>query len=88
VPDKNAVIARVRSIGLVSSVVALMAIALTVLTDNRNLGFGQSVTHSQQLFLLLAAAALCVLQAVIYLVHRNQHRQGIPRQRPNQHQDE
>jgi len=42
--------------GLVASILALIAIGVTVLADNRYVGFGQSVTRGQQRFLLELAA--------------------------------
>jgi hypothetical protein len=67
---------RVRIIGLVSSVVAVVALALTLLAANRNVEFGQSVTLAQQLFLLVAAGLLPVLQTLLFLVHVDRSRRG------------
>jgi hypothetical protein len=38
---------RVRTVGLVSSIVAVAALGLTLLADNGSFGFGGSVTRSQ-----------------------------------------
>jgi hypothetical protein len=67
---------RVRIIGLVSSAVAVVALALTLLAANRNVEFGQSVTLAQQLFLLVAAGLLCVLQTLLFLVHVDRSQRG------------
>jgi ABC-type nickel/cobalt efflux system permease component RcnA len=86
VPDKSSLTGRVRLIGLISSVVAVVAIGLTVLTGNQNLGRNQTITQSQQIFLLFAAAALFVVQAVLYLIFRHRHKRTIarPPRRPNE----
>ena len=62
---------RIRIIGLIASIVALLAIGVAVLTGNRNFGGSQTISRSQQLFLLSAAAVLFVVQAVLFLVHRH-----------------
>ena len=59
---------RVRRLGLVASILALVAIGVTVLADNRNAGFGQSVTRGQQRFLLGLAALLCAVQTIAYFI--------------------
>jgi len=61
---------RVRRLGLVASFRALMAIGVTVLADNRNIGFGQSVTRRQQRFLLGLATLLCAAQTITFLINR------------------
>jgi hypothetical protein len=50
----------VQVVGLVFSVVGVLAIAVTLIASNHNAGFGWSVKHGEQLFLLLAAALLCL----------------------------
>jgi NADH:ubiquinone oxidoreductase subunit K len=73
VPDKTTLTGRIRIVGLVSSAVAVVALGLTVLAGNRNLGRNETITQPQQIFLLLAAAALFVVQAALYLIfHRRQ----------------
>ncbi len=85
-PDKNNLTGRIRVVGLVSSVVAVVALALTVLAGNRNLGRNETITQPQQIFLLLAAAALFVVQAALYLVFRYRQKRTIakPPRRPNE----
>jgi len=61
---------RFRGLGLVASVFALVAIGVTVLADNRNAGFGQTVTRGQQRFLLGLAGLLFVAQTIAYLMKR------------------
>jgi len=39
---------RVRTVGLVSSIVAVAALSLTLLADNGSFGFGGAVTRSQR----------------------------------------
>ena len=65
--DRNSVTGRIRVVGLVSSVIAVVALGLTVLAGNRNLGRNETITQPQQIFLLLAAAVLFVVQAALYL---------------------
>ena len=60
---------RFRGLGLVASILALVAIGVTVLADNRNAGFGQSVTRGQQRFLLGLAALLCAAQTIAYFIN-------------------
>jgi hypothetical protein len=60
--------AGIRLIGLISSAVAVVAIGLTVLARNQNLGRNQAITHSQQMFLLVAAAGLFAVPAVLYVI--------------------
>jgi hypothetical protein len=62
----------IRVVGLVSSVIAVVALGLTVLAGNRNLGGNETITQPQQIFLLLAAAALLVVQAALFLIHRRE----------------
>ena len=85
-PDKNNLTARIRVVGLVSSVVAVAALGLTVLAGNRNLGRNETITQPQQIFLLLAAVVLFVVQAALYLIFRHRHKRTIARspRRPNE----
>lgn len=71
---------RVRAIGLISSAVAVVAIAVTLLAADRNIGLGHSVTLAQQVFLLLAAAVLCFVQALPFLVHGHRSWRGTAQQ--------
>jgi len=57
----------IRKVGLWSSVAALVALGLTAVAGNRNLGFGYTVAHRNQLGLLAAAITLCVMHLVLYL---------------------
>jgi uncharacterized membrane-anchored protein len=86
VPDKTTLTGRIRFVGLVSSVVAVVALGLTVLAGNRNLGRNETITQPQQIFLLLAAAVLFVVQAALYLIFRHRHKRTIARspRRPNE----
>jgi inactivated superfamily I helicase len=61
---------RLRRPGLVASILAVMAIGVTVLADTRDVGFGQSVTRVQQRSLLRLAALLCAAQTIAYLINR------------------
>jgi uncharacterized membrane-anchored protein len=79
VPDKTTLTGRIRFVGLVSSVVAVVALGLTVLAGNRNLGRNETITQPQQIFLLLAAAVLFVVQAALYLIFRHRHKRTIAR---------
>ena len=85
-PDKTTLTGRIRIVGLVSSVVALVALGLTVLAGNRNLGRNETITQPQQIFLLLAAAVLFVVQAALYLIFRHRQKRTIARspRRPNE----
>jgi hypothetical protein len=61
---------RVRLTGLLASVMAVVALGLTVLAGNNNVGFGHSVTRAEQASLLVLAVLLLAVQAVAYLIHR------------------
>ena len=84
--DKTTLTGRIRIVGLVSSGVAVVALGLTVLAGNRNLGRNETITQPQQIFLLLAAAVLFVVQAALYLTFRHRHKRTIARspRRPNE----
>ncbi len=69
-PEKDRITARVRLVGLIASVVAVLAIGLTVITANQDLGGKQTISQSQQILLLSAAAVLFVVQAALFLIHR------------------
>jgi EamA domain-containing membrane protein RarD len=86
VADKNNPTVRIRVVGLVSSVIAVVALGLTVLAGNRNLWRNETITQPQQIFLLLAAAVLFVVQAALYLIFRHRHKRTIARspRRPNE----
>ena len=74
--DRNSVTGRIRLVGLVSSVIAVVALGLTVLAGNRNLGRNETITQPQQIFLLLAAAVLFVVQTALYLIFRHRRRRS------------
>jgi hypothetical protein len=86
VTNKTTLTGRIRIVGLVSSAVAVGALGLTVLAGNRNLGRNETITQPQQIFLLLAAAVLFVVQAALYLIFRHRHKRTIARspRRPNE----
>lgn len=67
---KRDVAPRLRLAGLLASVIAVAAMALTILADNQNVGFGQIVTHLEQIFLFVIALLLLAAQTIAYLVHR------------------
>ena len=69
-PDQLRPIARIRLVGLIASIVAVLAIGVTVLTGNQDLGGNQTISRSQQVFLLSAAAVLFLVQAALFLIHR------------------
>ena len=48
---------RVRTVGLIASIVSMAGISLTLLADNGSVGFGGSVTRSR-FFLLCVAVAI------------------------------
>ena len=62
--------ARVRLVGLWASIVAVVAVSVTVLADNHSAGFGRVVPREEQMVLLLIAVLLFAVQAIAYLVHR------------------
>jgi len=69
-PKKSIVSTRVRLIGLWASVIAVVALGVTVLSGNHNAGFGRSVTRDEQVSLLVIAALLCAVQVIAYFIHR------------------
>jgi hypothetical protein len=62
--------ARVRAIGLVSSLVAVASIGLTLLADNGSLGFGKSITRSGRVSLLFIAVAICIIHILLRLTRQ------------------
>ena len=60
-PEKDRLTARVRLVGLIASVVAVLAIGLTVVTGNQDLGGKQTISRSQRVSVLSAAAVLVVV---------------------------
>jgi hypothetical protein len=61
---------RLRLTGLLASVIAVAAMAVTILANNQNAGFGQIVTRREQMFLYIIALLLLAGQTIAYLVHR------------------
>ena len=62
---------RVRLVGLWASMVAVVAVSVTVLADNHTAGFGRVIPRQEQMVLLLVALLLFVLQAIAYLISRS-----------------
>ena len=60
--------ARVRLVGLWASIVAVVAVSVTVLADNRSAGFGRVIPREDQMVLWLIALLLFAVQAIAYLV--------------------
>ena len=85
--DRNSLTGRIRVVGLVSSAIAVVALGLTVLACNRNLGRNETITQPQQIFLLLAAAALFVVQAALYLIFRQRQKGAITRPERSSNED-
>jgi hypothetical protein len=69
-PKKSDGPARVRLVGLWASVVAVVAVSVTVLADNHSAGFGRVVPRQEQMVLLLIAVLLFAVQAIAYLISR------------------
>ena len=69
-PKKSTTSTPVRLIGVWCSVIAVIALSVTVLSENHDAGFGRSVTRNEQVFLLFIAALLCAVQVIAYLNHR------------------
>ena len=60
--------ARVRLVGLWASIVAVVAVSVTVLADNHSAGFGRVIPREEQMILLLIAVLLFVIQVIVYLI--------------------
>jgi hypothetical protein len=67
---------QVRTVGFVSSIVAVAAIALTCLADNGSFGFGGSVTRSQRIFLLFIAVVVFIFHVLQQLAYRSRGKRG------------
>ena len=61
---------RLRLAGLLASLIAVAAMAVTILADNQNAGFGQIVTRREQVSLFVIALLLLGGQTMAFLVHR------------------
>jgi hypothetical protein len=70
-PRSRDLTARVRTIGLVSSFVAVAAIGLTVVADNGRSVLGGWMTRSERLFMLVLAVGVCLVHIVLRLVSRS-----------------
>lgn len=66
--DKRDLPPRMRLACLFASVLAVVALAVTVLADNHNVGFGHTITRGAQMFLLGIASLLLAAQTIAYLV--------------------
>ena len=69
-PKKPDVQARVRLVGLWASIVAVVAVSVTVLADNHSAGFGRVIPREEQMVFLLIAVSLFVIQVIAYLISR------------------
>jgi hypothetical protein len=69
-PRKTHTTERVRTVGLISSFVAVAAIGLTLVADNGRLVLGGWMTRSERLFLLVVAVGVCLVHIVLRLVSR------------------
>jgi hypothetical protein len=67
---------RVRTVGLVASIVAVAAIGLTLLADNGSFGFGGSVTRAQRIFLLFVAVAVFIVHVLLQFACRSLGKSG------------
>ena len=67
---------RTRIAGLLASTSAVAALAVTVLADNHNAGFGHTVTRSEQMVLLGATIGILVCQVAVHLVHASRRAQA------------
>src|SRR5690242_12618275 len=67
---------RVRTVGLVSSIVAVAALGLTLFADNGSFGFGWSVARSQRIFLFLVAVVVFIVHILLQLACRSRGKRG------------
>lgn len=65
---------RVRQIGLIASSAATAALFVTYFGDNRSLGFGRSVTETEQNVLLVVASLLMIGFAAANVFSRRRSR--------------
>ena len=70
-PHRGNVTARVRIIGLVSSFIAFAAIGLTLLVDHGHGAFGERVSRSERVFLLVLAVAVFIAHFLLQLACRS-----------------
>ena len=69
-------------LGLWSAVAAFVALGLTVVVGNRNLGFGYTISRRHQLGLVAAAITVCVVQLVLYRATHGKENNAKRKQRP------
>jgi hypothetical protein len=53
---------RARVVGLAASILAVVMLGMTLLAGNRSIGFGHSISKSQQILFFSAAVLLCAVQ--------------------------
>jgi len=73
---------RLRLAGLLASVIAVAAMALTILADNQNVGFGQIVTRREQMFLFVIALLLPRRSPIWSIEQDDRRRMELTRLRP------
>jgi hypothetical protein len=78
--DKRDLAPRICRAGLLASIIAVAAQAVTVLADTHNDGFGQTVTREEQMFFFAIAGLLLVVQTIACLIHRVRHTATHPSQ--------
>lgn len=69
--NKRELSSRVRLSGLLASLIAVVALGVTVLAGNNNVGFGHTVTRGEQVSLLVLATLLLTAQSISYLINRS-----------------
>ncbi len=62
---------QVRTVGLISSIVAVAATGVALLADNGSFGFGRSVTRSERIFLLFVAVAVFIVHGLLRFARRS-----------------
>jgi uncharacterized PurR-regulated membrane protein YhhQ (DUF165 family) len=72
--NKTDLTLRVRVAGLFAAIIAVAAMAVAVLADNHNGGFGHTVTRGEQMFRFVIASLLLVAQTIAYLIDRARRR--------------
>jgi len=73
---------KIRKLGLWSGIAACGALGLTAIANNRNLGFGYTISRRHQLGLWAAAITLCLLQLLVYLVTHGKENNAKRNKRP------
>jgi hypothetical protein len=68
--DRKDLRPRTHRAGLLASIIAVISLAVTVLSDDHNAGFGHTIAYREQMFLFVIASLLLAVQAIPYLVHR------------------